>query len=195
MDVLLLIVFQLVKLFTTLYIGITLARFLLQLVRANFYNPISQFIVKATNPLLLPIRKVIPGLFGIDLASLAMAFIVSVLAVLVLGVIANGGILPVVFLLIGGLFKLINILFYLYFFSFLLIVIVSWVAPHSQNPAVEIAYSIVEPILRPIRRFIPPLGGLDFSIFFAGLGLWIVMTVFDNLSIFKSIRAVLGPIL
>ncbi|MGH1439944.1 MAG: YggT family protein [Cellvibrionaceae bacterium] len=195
MDVLLLIVFQIVKIFTTLYIGITIARFLLQLVKANFYNPISQFIVKATNPLLLPLRKMIPGLFGIDLASIVMAFLISLLAVLVLGIILTGGVLPITILLVGAFFKLINIFFYFYFFCFLLIVIVSWVAPHAQNPAAEIAQSIVEPVLRPIRRLIPPFGGMDFSIFFAGLGLWIVMTVLDNLAIFRGIRQALGQIL
>lgn len=156
------------------YILIVVLRFLLQTVRADFYNPLSQFIVKATNPVLLPLRKVIPGFFGIDLSSIVLAIVLQVAALQVLAFILGGGWYEPLLLVLGAILALLRLVLNIYFFSFLIMVIVSWIAPHTDNPAISIIHSITEPVLRPIRRVLPPMGGLDFSIMVAMLGIYIL---------------------
>ena len=174
MDKLSQIAYLLADVATSLYILIVVLRFLLQLVRADFYNPFSQFIVKATNPVLIPLRKIIPGLFGIDVASILLAIILQMLAVQLLVLIKGQGILPILSLLIFSLYTLIGLVLKVYFFAFLIMVVISWIAPHSHNPILSIIHSITEPVLRPIRNVIPPMGGLDFSVMIAMLALYII---------------------
>jgi len=174
MDKLTQIAYLLVNFAFSTYILIVVLRFLLQTVRADFYNPLSQFIVKATNSLLMPLRKVIPGLMGIDLSSIVLAFGLQVVAVQVLGFIVGQSWYPVASLLFYSLLELIRLVLNIYFFSFLIMVVVSWIAPHTMNPAISIIHSITEPVLRPIRRILPPMGGLDFSVMVAMLGIYIL---------------------
>lgn len=177
MTTLLEIIAYLIETFGTLFIGIVLIRFLLQLVRADFYNPISQSIAKLTNPLLLPMRKVIPGLFGIDLASLILALLLQVLvAELLAFVLWQTFVNPLIVALWGAL-GLAQMLTYVALICILVLVVSSFVAPYTQNPFVVLAKQIVEPIIRPIQKFIPPMGGLDFSVMFVGIGIFIVQKI------------------
>lgn len=149
-----------------LYIMAVLIRFLLQLVRADFYNPISQAIVKATSPLLKPIRKIIPGFGGIDVASLVLALILQIVLLYVLLLIGGYSIAAVPFpsVLISSLVKLGIEFLNIYMFSLIIIAIASWVAPNSYNPGLMLLHQITEPLTSRIRKVIPPLGGLDFSL-------------------------------
>jgi YggT family protein len=174
MDKLTQIAYLLVEFFSYTYILIVLLRFLLQLVRADFYNPLSQFIVKATNPLVIPLRKIIPGLLGIDMASLLLAIGLQIIAFQLLAFVAGHGMVPFATLLIGSLLKLLALILNIYFFSFIILVVISWVAPNTYNPAISIINSLTEPVLRPIRQVIPAMGGLDFSIMIAMLGIYII---------------------
>lgn len=174
MDKLTQIALLLVEFFSYFYILIVMLRFLLQLVRADFYNPLSQFIVKATNPLIIPLRKVIPGLFGIDIASLILALILQMLAFFVMAMIANGATIPLLTLVSASAFKLIELVLNIYFFSFIIMVIISWIAPHTHNPIMSVISSLTEPVLRPIRKVMPSMGGLDFSVMIAMLGIIII---------------------
>ncbi|MBX2807889.1 MAG: YggT family protein [Cellvibrionaceae bacterium] len=174
MDKLTQILQLLIHFFFSAYIMIVVVRFLLQVVRADFYNPISQFIVKATNPVLLPLRKIIPGFFGIDLSSLLLALALQMIAFQLLGLVAGLDWFPITSLLIGSLRELISLVLNIYFFSFIIIIVVSWVAPHSHNPAISLISSITEPVLRPIRNVLPSMGGLDFSVMIAMLGIYII---------------------
>jgi len=174
MDKLLLITQDLVMFASSIYITIVLVRFLLQIAKADFYNPLSQFIVKATNPLLLPLRKVIPGFFGVDFASLVLALILQLITIEVLSVIVSGHIAPLLPALRYSLFELLNLVLNIYLFSFIVLVIVSWIAPHGHNPAVQLLSGMTEPLLRPIRNVLPPMGGLDFSIMVAVLVIFIL---------------------
>lgn len=145
-----------------LYLLVVMLRFLLQLVRADFYNPISQFIVKATSPLLKPLRSVIPGLGGIDISSLILAWLVKSLELFLIILISGKGLVfiyPIVLAIPGLLELVINI----FLFSVLVMVILSWLSPGSYNPAVGLLYSLTEPVMKPVRKFIPPMGGLDLS--------------------------------
>lgn len=144
---------------------IFMLRLLFQLVRADYNNPISQFIVTVTAPVLRPLRRIIPGWAGIDWSSVVAICAIQALAVLILvflqqGMNVNFTAADIVF---TTLFKLVSLLFNIYIFSIFIIVILSWVAPGTYNPIAALLYSLTEPLMRPARRIIPPIGGLDLS--------------------------------
>jgi len=145
------------------YLTVLLLRFLLQWMGANYYNPISQFTVKLTDPILKPLRKLIPNRGGIDIATL--------LILLMLGMIKNGLLiwlqyqtLPYILgLVLLAATSLLALVFSIFFYSLLIRVILSWVNPTGYNPAIEIIQRITEPLLAPARRYIPPISGIDLS--------------------------------
>ena len=147
----------------TLYVTLVLIRFLLQVAKADFYNPISQFIVKATNPVLLPLRKIIPGLFGLDLASIVLAILVQMIAIFSIYLLAGYGLVNPANVLVWSVIALVATLTKFLFFSIIISIIFSWIAPGSYHPALVLLQQINEPILGPIRRLLPPMGGIDFS--------------------------------
>lgn len=144
-----------------LYLLVVVMRFLLQLVRADFYNPISQFIVKATNPPLIPLRKIIPGWGGIDIASLVLALIIQTIAIAL--ILLLNGIQPSVEVLLWAAIGLISLLLKIFFWGLLITVIASWIAPNSYNPALILINQILEPAIQPIRKLMPDMGGIDLS--------------------------------
>ena len=153
----------LVQTLLSVYLVTMLLRFLLQLVRADFYNPISQFIVRVTNPLVIPLRRVIPGLAGIDMASLLLAILLQLAAIVALLVI-NGLAPPNAFLLLAwSVLGVLGLLVNIYFFALLAMIILSWVAAGSRHPAIYLLYQITEPVMAPFRKVLPPMGGLDLS--------------------------------
>ncbi|OED46526.1 hypothetical protein ACH42_03935 [Endozoicomonas sp. (ex Bugula neritina AB1)] len=149
-----------------LYIMAVLLRFILQLVRADFYNPISQAIVKATSPLLNPLRKIIPSIAGMDTASLVLAFGLQVGLLYILFMLKGvaSAAIPVPAVLILSLKELATQFLDIYMYSLIIIAIASWVAPGSYNPGLMLLHQITEPMSSRIRKVIPPLGGLDFSL-------------------------------
>ena len=153
----------LVQTFLSLYLIAMLLRFLLQVVRADFYNPICQFLVKVTNPLVIPMRRVVPSLAGIDVASLLLAFLLQVAGIAALVFIKLGGFPPVSILLMGGVLGVVALLVNIYFFALLAMIILSWVAAGSRHPAIYLLYQITEPVMAPFRKVLPNMGGLDFS--------------------------------
>ncbi|NIR29140.1 MAG: YggT family protein [Gammaproteobacteria bacterium] len=145
-----------------LYILIVMLRFLFQVVRADFYNDISQFVVKLTEPLLRPLRGFVPGLAGTDLSPVVLMLALKVLELwLTYRVIGHSANLTGLFVLSAG--ELLSLAINVFFFSILIQVILSWVNPGAYNPVISILYSLNEPLLGPARRLIPPLGGLDLS--------------------------------
>jgi len=147
-----------------LYVYVVLLRFFLQLFRAPFNNPVSQFVATLTNFAVKPLRRVIPGLWGMDMASLLLAWFVEfvlVLALLWLNGVAtpSGNILPaVVFLAVVRLFKAS---IYLLIGAVFIQAILSWVSPY--NSAASLLDCLTRPFLRPIRRLIPLVSGIDLS--------------------------------
>jgi YggT family protein len=132
-------------------------------VRADFYNPISQFLVKITNPLVVPARRLIPGLGGIDLASLLLAVLLQ-LACIIAMLLLHGLGLPNIFILLAwSLLGVLSLLVNIYFFALLAMIILSWVAPGSNHPAIYLLHQITEPVMAPFRKALPPMGGMDFS--------------------------------
>jgi len=157
-----------------LYIIIVLLRFLLQMVRADFYNPLSQFIVKVTTPVLKPMRRIIPGLFGIDIASLLLAYGLQVIENGLLFALKGIAVNPL-FILWYSIGSVLTLLLYIYFFAIFIQVIISWVSPGNYNPATAIIHQISEPVMRPARKILPPFSGMDLSPILVFIGLNILL--------------------
>lgn len=152
----------LIKALFGLYLLALMLRFLLGWSRADFYNPISQFLVRATNPLLVPLRRVIPPLGRIDLASVLLLLAVSMLQVWLVALIRGVAIvlagLPVL-----ALASLLDLILHIYLISILIEVVLSWISPGVYSPVTSLLFSLNEPLLAPARRIVPPIGGLDLS--------------------------------
>lgn len=137
-------------------------RVLLQWVRANFYNPICQFLYKATNPVLMPLRKVIPAWRNLDIAGIVLAWLATVLK-LVLLYATLGTTLGLVGLAVLALADLVDFVLLLYIVLILVRVVLSFVGSDSYHPIVPLVIQITEPVMKPIRRLLPDVGGIDFS--------------------------------
>jgi YggT family protein len=157
----------------SLYILAVMLRFLLGVVRADFYNPVSQFLVRITNPLLVPMRKVIPSLGKYDTSALLLMFLLQLVALGIVVLLRGGGI-PLFALLFTAFAELILLLINVFFFAIIIQVILSWVNPGGYNPVYDLLHSLTSPILRPIQRLIPPISGIDLSPLFAIIGLQVV---------------------
>ena len=145
-----------------LFIGAVMLRLLLQWVRADFYNPLSQAIVKLTNPLLRPLRRYIPALGRVDTASVVLILVLQVVNLwLAIAISGGGGAIGGV--LVMSFAALLSKLLYLYTFAIFVQVIASWVSPGGRSAALDLVDSLTEPLLRPLQRRLPPLGGLDLS--------------------------------
>lgn len=146
----------------TLYILLIMLRFLLQWVRADFYNPVCQFLVKATNPPLRPLRRVVPGLWGVDLASILLMLALQMLAFWLIQL-TGGRAMALPGLLVLSLSELIMLALNVFLISILIQVVLSWINPGAYNPLVSLIHSLNEPLMRPARRILPDMGGIDFS--------------------------------
>jgi YggT family protein len=145
-----------------LYTAAVILRFLLQWMRADFYNPVCQAIVKITNPLLLPLRRIFPGWRGMDFAAVVLVIILQLINVALVLVMVVG--FPEALDLVWWTaLKVIFILVNLYFVTILVEAILSWTNASQRNPVASLLWSINAPLMRPVRKLIPPLGGLDLS--------------------------------
>lgn len=145
-----------------IYILLVLLRFFLQAVRADFYNPLSQLVVKATAPLLTPLRRVIPPLRGLDTASLMLAWGLKTLELVLVALLRGGG-LQIVLPLLLAIPELVSLAFDIFFWAILIQAILSWIQPGTYSPITAVLDALTAPLLRPARRLLPPMGGLDFS--------------------------------
>ena len=185
-NILHLIVYSLMSLFLV----IVILRFLLQVVRADFYNPVSQAIVKVTMPLLKPLRKIIPGVLGIDMASVVLIVLVQLVASMILAVVVGESELlgnPLI-LIAWGVVGTLTIVSSIFFWCMIISIIGSFVAPFSHHPLLVLANQIINPLAAPIRKLIPPLGGvLDVSPIFILIILQVVNILLERLAIFLSL--------
>lgn len=186
-NILHLIVYSLMSLFLV----IVILRFLLQLVRADFYNPVSQAIVKITMPLLKPLRKIIPAVLGIDTASVVLIILVQLLATAMLSMIMGvpGIIVNPLPLILWGLVGALTIISSIFFWCMIISIIGSFIAPFSNHPLLTLANQIINPLTAPIRKVIPPLGGvLDISPIIILLGLKIVDMLIIRLAVLVGVN-------
>ncbi len=161
---------MIVEVLLGLFLVAVILRFLFQLLRVDFRNPVAGAIVRVTNPPLKILRRFIPGLYGIDLASVVLILLVAALKTFLLLSIAGyqanpGG------LFVYGLAEALNITCWILLIAIFGAAILSWIAPHSHHPAARLLYGISDPVLRPFRRLVPNLGGLDISPIFAILAI------------------------
>lgn len=162
-----------------LYLMVVLLRLWLQLVRADFYNPFSQFVVKATHPIVGPMRRILPSIGSLDTATLVLAILIATLKITLLSMIAGIPIMiPGVF--ISALMNVIGEAFQLLFWVLLIRAILSWFS-QGYNPIEMVLGQLTEPLLAPIRRVIPPIAGLDLSIVVLLIGLQFFQILFQDL--------------
>ena len=166
----------------SLYLFVVILRFLLQLARADFYNPISQFAVKATNPVLIPLRRVVPGVFGIDIASLILGLILQFVVIEVTALIQGFAFINPLSVLVWALIGMFSMIVTIFFWGLLVVVIASWIAPHSSNPALLLVRQLMEPMMAPFRKMLPDMGGIDISPIFAFLVLNVVQVLIKHLA-------------
>ena len=156
-----------------LYILAVMLRFLLGAARADFYNPVSQFLVRITNPLLVPLRKVLPSLGKYDTAALVLMLVLQFLT-LTLIVMLRGNGFPVLAVLLATVAELVALLLNVYMVAIIVQVIISWVNPGTYNPVTGLLNSLTAPLLGPIRKLLPPLSGIDLSPLFALIALQVL---------------------
>jgi YggT family protein len=155
---------------TSLYLLVLLLRFWLPWLRADFRNPLAQGILKLTSPVVIPLRRIVPSFGRLDTATILVAFIVQYLAILLILLIVGRN---AAFSAIAttALVKLVMLSINLFMFAIFVRIILSWMSPGQQNPATAIISTLTEPILRPVRRIIPPMGGFDISPIFVIIAL------------------------
>jgi len=143
-------------------IALVVLRVLLQCVRANFYNPVCQFLYKITNPVLMPLRKVIPAWRNLDIAGVLLAWLLTAIELALLYVVV-GQRLGLIGLGVMALADLVDFVLMLYFGLILVRVFLSFVSVERSNPIVPLIVQLTDPVLKPLRRFIPAIAGLDLS--------------------------------
>lgn len=170
----------------SLYILVLLLRIWLPWLRADFRNPLAQGILRLTSPLVVPLRRIIPSFGRLDTATLLVAFAVqyaAVFLILLLYVAFEIMSMPTIgAIALTSVIKLIMLSVNLFAFAILIRVVLSWVAPGMHNPATAIIGTLSEPVLRPLRRIIPPMGGFDLSPMLAIIGLFALNIVIRGYS-------------
>lgn len=164
----------------SLYILAVMLRFLLGMVRADFYNPVSQFLVKITNPLLIPLRKIIPGAGKIDVAAIILMLLLQLIMLAII-VALRGVTPPLLGLLLTAIGTLVILAINVFLFAIIVQVIISWVNPGSYNPVNGLLSSLTAPVMRPIQRLLPPMSGIDLSPLFALIGLQVLKMLIQPL--------------
>jgi len=158
-----------------LYLLAVMLRFLLQTVRADFANPISQFLIRITNPTLRYFRRWIPGYGGIDWPSILLLLLLKGIELGLIALIKTGNLPAPAGHLILTLAHLLKLVIWIYIVIIILQAIISWVNPGAYSPVTVLMYQLTLPLLRPIRRAIPPAGGLDWSPFIALIALNLIL--------------------
>lgn len=164
-----------------IYILIIAVRFLMQLTRADYHNPLSQFIVKVSNPLLIPLRKFVPGFAGTDIAALVLCFLLVFAKLTIFKAIgfvdhiggqglnlAAANWLQIALL---SIVSVVELFFNLFIYALVAQALLSWISTGGNNPAFGVLQSITSPVLTPLRRIIPPMGGMDLSALAGIIGL------------------------
>lgn len=163
---------------TGIYLLAVLLRFLLQIAKADFYNPVSQAVIKITDPMVRTLRTFIPGYRGIDFSSLVLAFIVEAIAICAL-IILYGGTIPgvgyiITWAFVGVVLFIINIYYYAILASIIMSFVMMFSGTTSPHPLLLLVWQLTEPIMAPVRKVIPPMGGLDFSPIFIFIAIQII---------------------
>ena len=155
----------------------------MQIVRADYYNPLAQGIVKITDPLLVPLRRIVPSIKRYDTASLLLCFGVLLLKLAIFKALSLGAVpsmgkhlyvsqLPVAGLFIVAFLDMVHQFFNVFIYALIIQAVMSWIPGSTANPVYGLVSSISAPVLRPLRNLIPPVGGIDLTVFFTIIGLF-----------------------
>jgi YggT family protein len=170
------------------YILAVMLRFLLQGVRADFYNPLVQFLVHITNPPLLPLRRIVPGYRGLDLAAVVLAFVLQTVEVLLITLLL-GQPIGVGGLLMMTVLELLKLLINIYLWGVIIQAVLSWFNPDPYHPAARVLAQLTAPVLRPARRLLPPISGVDLSPMLVVIALiFISLLLQDFLGLWPGLR-------
>ena len=153
----------LVETAASLYLILVVVRGMLQAARADFYNPISQFVARLTNPPLQALHRIIPIRSRVDPAMLVLALAVQAIAIVTTLLLAGFALPGPVTILVWSLIGVAGLVVNTYLVALIVMIVVSWVAPGTRHPAVLLTYQITEPVMAPVRSMLPAAGGLDFS--------------------------------
>ncbi|HAA45156.1 MAG: hypothetical protein XD36_2293 [Halomonas sp. 54_146] len=177
---------MLVNTLINIYLFLLMLRFLLQASRADYYNPLSQSVVKITQPAVGLFQGFLGPVAGrFDLATLAAGFVLKVVSIIAIFMVIGAGMPPIAGLLIAGVAALANAILKIYFFAMIVMIILSWVAPNASHPGALLVMQLVEPIMAPVRKVIPPLGMIDLS----PIVVFIAINLIDGLVVGSLIRA------
>lgn len=154
---------MLVNTLINIYLFLLMLRFLLHASRADYYNPLSQSVVKVTQPVVKPLQGFLRPIGRFDLASLGAGFIIKAVSIVAIMQIAIGIMPPIGGIAIASVAALASAILKIYFFALIAMIILSWVAPQASHPGALLIFQLVEPIMAPVRKVIPPLGMIDLS--------------------------------
>ncbi|MCW9004168.1 MAG: YggT family protein [Gammaproteobacteria bacterium] len=149
-----------------LYTVLLMLRLILQLVKADFYNPVCQFIVKSTNPVVIPLRRFIAGIWGIDFATLLLIFAFTASKILLVSGL-SGFDVSIAAVIISTLIETIMLTLDIFLFAIIIQALLSWINPDPYNPVVSLLNYLTWPVLKYFRKLLPPVSGFDLSPIFA----------------------------
>jgi len=159
----------------SLALAVFLARLLLQWTRADFRNPLCQFIVRITNPLILPLRRVLPPIGKVDTASVVAVLLVAIVDVAIMRAMLGGVFPPAYYWIELVAIEIARTLLQMYFYVIVLYALLSLIAPGGYSPMQSVLATLCEPVLRPFRRVIPPIAGIDLSPLWACIGIQAIL--------------------
>ncbi len=182
-----------------LYAMLLALRFVMQLFRADYYNPLAQFVVKVTDPVIKPVRRIIPSIKGYDTSSLLLAFLVLLVKLVLLKALQTdylfvAGKAPLADRLSYGTLvfvafvDVIHLLFNVFIYAMIIQAILSWFPNPNTDSIRNLLSGITEPVLRPIRKYVPPVSGFDLSILIGILALFFVRILITGSLIAPFIR-------
>ena len=177
----------LVQTFFGLYLILMLVRLLMQVSRADYYNPICQAVVRLTDPPIRPLKQLLPSIRGIDLATLLVALLVQIAAISMVMLLTGNPVFHPAYIA-WALVGVASLILDIYFFALLIMVIASWIAPYSNHPAMTLVSQLTDPICTPARKLLPPMGGLDFSIILV----FVTITLIDSFLVIQPLAMSLG---
>lgn len=145
------------------YIMVLVMRLILHAIRAEFYNPLCQFVAKLTTPVVRHLQGIFPIVKGFDTAVVALIIVLEMLKVSLVFLIQHQAINHAGGLLIYAVGDFLDQIITLYFYAVLLQIILSWIRPNQYNPMIDLLFKITAPLMRPAQRYVPPIGGIDLS--------------------------------
>ena len=178
-----------------LYLLAVLLRFMLQIARADFYNPVTQAVVRVTDPMVRLFRNFIPGYKGIDFSSLILALVIEGVAICIL-IILYGGSIPsigfvVTWAFVGVVWFIINIYYYAIIGSIIMSFVMLFSGNMNPHPILQLIWQLTEPVMGPIRKVLPPMGGMDFSPIFIFIGIRLIQNMLaQSFGINETIAAI-----